>query len=180
MDESQLRLSDQPSVLKINEHPKRPKPILEIGDPFLSIGPISKGIELPTGAVWNPAFMMWGTLRSAVQSFYDGNDYTTEWANRFDLHGNLYLTQTERIVATIRFLDQDGKFSGYTFSAPESTRQGGKGGDDEWNFDIYSLFFEGDFGELFPNLDANDSKGLDFGFSIGRQLLNFQDGICIA
>ena len=44
---------------------------------------------------------------------------------------------------------------------------------------VTTLFFQGDFGELFPNLDPNDTKGLDIQFAIGRQPLSFQDGIMI-
>ena len=38
------------------------------------------------------------------------------------------------------------------------------------------MFFEGDFGEIFPNLDVEDTKALDIGFSVGRQRLFFQNG----
>ncbi|MDJ0932208.1 hypothetical protein [Breoghania sp.] len=47
------------------------------------------------------------------------------------------------------------------------------------NANITQLFFEGEFGEIFPNLDPDDNKGLDFSFSIGRQQLLFQEGMMI-
>jgi len=50
---------------------------------------------------------------------------------------------------------------------------------DAVNFNIETLFFEGEFTELFPKLDLNDFKRLDYGFSVGRQPLLFQDGILL-
>lgn len=143
------------------------------GNPFLGTGDIDEGFELPTGAVWQPVFVLYGQARTALQTFDDGFGQTTEWSNRLDLFGNLYLTPTERILIGFRPLDRDGEFTGYQFD-----------GDDEGFFEtfnarIQTLFFEGDFGELFPNLDPADEKNLDYGFAFGRQPLNFQDGILI-
>ncbi len=143
------------------------------GNPFLATGPLYEGFEIPTGAVWQPVFILYGEIRTAVQTFDNGIGDTTEWANRVDLFGNLYLTPTERILFGLRPLDRDGDFTGYQFE-----------GDDEGFFETFSariqtLFFEGDFGELFPNLDLSDNSNYDYGFAIGRQPLNFQDGILI-
>jgi hypothetical protein len=74
----------------------------------------------------------------------------------------------------MRPVDHDGLFSGYQFH-PKKTR----GWTNDFNYHVTTLFFEGDFGELFPNLDPLDRKSLDYGFSIGRQALNFEDGIMI-
>ena len=41
------------------------------------------------------------------------------------------------------------------------------------------LFFEGELGELFPNLDQDDRRRLDLGLSVGRQPISFQDGLLI-
>jgi len=179
LEEESSRITDEVIPLALEDFPQRPAPLLELGNPFLNTGPISEGFEIPTGAVWQPSFMAWGTYRSAFQSFYNGTDDVTEWANRFDLFGNLYLTPTERILAGFRFLDDGGRFTGYTIDAPESVRKNGSGFDNEFNFNLQTLFFEGDFGELFPNLDKQDKYGLDFGVAIGRQPLSFQDGMLI-
>ncbi|WP_230379703.1 hypothetical protein, partial [Microbacterium sp. ZXX196] len=50
---------------------------------------------------------------------------------------------------------------------------------DGLNADIQTLFFEGDFGEIFPNLDPYDVHRYDIGFSIGRQPVSFQQGLLI-
>jgi len=175
--ESESRFSDKPIPLQIDTFPARPAPLIEIGqNPFLGSGYIAPGFETPTGAVWQPVFIAYGTLRSAVQTFDSGPGVqTTEWVNRLDLYGNLYLTPTERILVGLRPLDQNGKFSGYNFKNPTD-----EGWQHHLNGNITTLFFEGDFGELFPKLDPHDRRSLDYGFSIGRQPLSFQDGIMIS
>ena len=143
------------------------------GDRFLSPGPIDPGIKMPTGATWRPSFLAFGTLRSAVQTFSQGPKDVTEWSNRLDLFGNLYLSGTERFLIGLRPFDHDGEFSGYTFGGGSKR----KGWVDELNLEPQTLFFEGDFGELFPFLDPLDKHNLDYQFSIGRQPLLLQDGM---
>ena len=174
-------LSDKPAPLKLQGFPDRPKPIIEIGqNPFLGRGPIAPGFVVPTGAVWQPEFIVFGTGRMAMQTFDNGVQQITEWANRLDLYGNLYLTPTERILIGFRPVDKDAfnsdrdalRFSGYRFEPRDGPQNG-------LNGYLTTLFFEGDFGELFPNFDPNDRKSFDFSFAVGRQPLNFQDGIMI-
>ena len=143
-------------------------------DRFLSSGPIDEGIEISTGATWRPSFLLFGNFRSALQSFEAaGGERTNEWANRLDIFGNLYLSSTERFLFGFRPLDEDSEFTGVS---------GGRGIADEGftnglNFEPTTFFFEGDFGEIFPNLDPYDHRHLDYQFSIGRQPLILQDGI---
>ncbi|MFQ5446492.1 MAG: multiheme c-type cytochrome, partial [Saprospiraceae bacterium] len=174
---SDLRLSDEAQPLQLGAFPKRPRPIFELGNSLLGTGKVKQGFKLPTGAVWQPSFIAWGTYRTALQSLYNGDDYMSEWANRFDLFTNLYLTPTERIVSGFRFLDQEGRFTGYTFDMPGTNE--GEGFNNELNYKLNTLFFEGDFGEIFPFLDKKDKAGLDFGLSVGRQWISFQDGMLI-
>jgi hypothetical protein len=162
----------------------RPRPLLEIGDPFQGQGFLNDGIELPTGAVWNPSILVFGTFRSALQVFDNGRerpfDDRSEWANRLDLFVNLRLSATERFVLGLRPLDDPDRgnnvtksqFTGYEFE-PRSRWA------ERFNGDVRILFFEGDFGELFPNLDPSDDSLLDIGFAVGRQPLLFQDGVMI-
>lgn len=174
--EGESRFSDQCQPLE--DLPDRPKALIELGTAFLGTGPIGDGFTLPTGAVWQPSFLAFGTLRTAVQggTLAGFDDPLVEAVARFDLFGNLYLTQTERIVVGIRPLQQDGRFTGLTISSPagpddEEFR-------DELNADITTLFFEGDLAEVFPNLDKDDSGG-DLYLSVGRQALGFQDGMLV-
>lgn len=176
---SKSRFSDEP--IPLADLPERPKPIVELGEPFLGTGTLKQGIRLPTGAVWQPAFLAYGTVRSALQSInqeVDGvNSYLSEAAFRFDLFGNLYLTASERLLIGFRPLDEGGQFTRYTLDTNLNLPD--EGFEDELNFGIRTLFFEGDIGELFPALDWQDSKGLDIGIAVGRQPLSFQDGMLI-
>lgn len=143
------------------------------GDRFLSPGPIHPGFKMPGGATWRPTFMAFGTLRSAMQTFQRGTTDVSEWVNRLDLFGNIYLTGTERILIGFRPFDRNGDFTGYTLaggSRPE-------GWNHRFNMVPQTLFFEGDFGELFPFLDPQDKRRLDYQFSIGRQPVIMQDGM---
>ena len=175
-EHSDSRFSDEP--IPLATLPGRPRPIIEIGPRFLGTGTLRQGFKLPTGAVWQPAFLAWGNVRLATQGIgIEANDAgLVEAVGRFDLFGNLYLTQTERIVIGFRPLDQSGQFTNFTLvntAVPEeeSTFR------DQLNFRVRTLFFEGDFAELFPNLDWYDRRGLDYYISVGRQPISFQDGI---
>lgn len=173
---SESRLSDiAPPFKGDDELPSRTPPILELGDAFLGTGNLFPGFTLPTGAVWQPRFWVYGEFRSALQVWDLGknNQRQAEWANRLDLFGNLQLTGTERLVIGIQpFQGQNGQHTGYRIS-PD--------GDDfeNFNLDIRTLFFEGDFAELFPRLDVFDFSPNDLGFSVGRQSILFQDGFLI-
>ena len=179
--EEESRLSDQCRPLAVL--PDRPRPIFELGEPFLATGTLGNGFRIPGGAVWQPALMAFGTLRTVAQGTSlaspGGTSELVEAASRLDLFGNLYLTQTERVVVGLRPLDRRGQFTSYTFhSDPEDPSADPF--DEQLNAHIQTLFFEGDFSELFPNLDNDDSAGLDFYFAVGRQPLGFQDGLLVA
>ena len=169
-------LSEEPTpFLSEDQFPKRRAPILELGNAFLGTGNIRPGFEIPTGAVWQPNFWVYGNFRSALER----NDVVdergrTQWSNRLDLFGNLQLTGTERLLIGIQPLHKGARFSGRVLS-PSDLEEG----IDEYNGDISTLFFEGDLAELFPNWDPLDAKPNDYGFSIGRQNVQFQSGMIL-
>ncbi len=166
------RFSDEPIPLQLEGFPERPKPIIEIGqNPFLGNGPIDPGFETMTGAIWQPVFIVYGDYRTAVQTFDNGSGSNSEWVNNLNVFGNLYLTPTERILVGFTPLLEEGTFSGYDFEKDEYVNG--------FNESVQTLFFEGDFGEIFPLLDLQDFKHFDYGFSVGRQQLVFQNGIMI-
>ena len=168
-----LELSDEPIEMKSEEDfPDRVAPLVEVGPGFLSPGKLSDGFELPTGAVWTPALYVYGDYRTALNYFDDGRgDPVAEWANRLDLTANLRLSGTERIVLGMSPLRDEAQFSGYTF---EPDRR--EGWDNAFNSDITTLFFEGEIGEIFPEVDPGDRGFLDLGVAVGRQPLFFQEG----
>ena len=174
------RLSDEKIPLQLEGFPERPKPLIEWGEPFLGTGTLDPGIQLPTGAVWQPSLLMFGTLRTALQSIDSdspGGGRITEWANRLDLFFNLQLSGSERLVVGFRPFDGDDGFSSYFFEHPSPGLDGEF--NDSFDGELESLYFEGDFGEIFPNLDQRDFGSLDIGFSVGRQPLFFQEGLLI-
>jgi hypothetical protein len=155
--------------------PARTPPILELGGDFLGTGNISPGFEIPTGAVWQPRFWVYGNFRSAIQSHDIGRKkHTAEWANRLDLFGNLQLTGTERLLIGITPLHDDAEFSGLVLSPDGEERT-----ENELNLNISTLFFEGDLAELFPMWDVEDSTPNDIGFTVGRQNVQFQAGMIL-
>jgi len=162
-------------LLEVGTLPLRPAPLLEIGNGFLATGPLSQGFTLPGGAVWQPRVWVFGTLRSAVQDFYDGKTHYGEWANQLNLFANVQLTGTERLVIGLQPLnyDQSGAFSGDRF-AP-----GPRGLTDDVNANVRTLFFEGDLGSTLPFLDREGILPIDFGYSVGRQPLFYQNGMLI-
>lgn len=181
-NEDQSRLSDE--CFPLADLPARPRPLLELGGKFLGTGNLSKGIKMPGGAVWQPAFVAFGTIRTAAQggSFPapagGERPQLAEVVGRVDLFGNLYLTQTERILVGFRPLDQMGQFTSLTLKHPSDSTLEGEF-QDQFNATLSTLFFEGDFGELLPNLDRDDSSFLDIYFSVGRQPLAFGDGLIV-
>ena len=175
-------LSDLYVPLQLDTFPARPKPLLELGPPFLGTGRIGRGFTLPGGAVWRPSFILFGALRSGVGTIDDGAGRSTEWANRIDLFGNLALSGSERFVFGLRPADQTDpsglrRFTGYS-TAASGPGSFGRQFNLDWDT-VTHLFFEGDFGEILPNLDRDDSRGLDLGLSVGRQPINFQEGLLI-
>ena len=177
-DADRSRFSDQPAPLQTEDFPKRPVPLIEIGDKFLGEGNLQKGFTMPGGAVWHPSLWVYGAFRSAMQSFDNGTTRTTEWANDLNLFANLQLAATERILIGFNPLRNDnGQFTGYDFQ-PTSSR-GWREDFNENQLQPRTLFFEGELGEMFPGLDRSDRLSLDYGISVGRQPLSLQDGILV-
>ena len=87
----------------------------------------------------------------------------------------MQLTGTEKFIVGIRPLDRNepSKFSRVAFNDNRGS------GQSEFNLNIRTMFFEGDLGSLFPGLDPEGIKPIDYGFSVGRQLLQFQEGIML-
>ena len=172
---SESRLSDEPVPYKPELAPERPQPI-EFGPPFLGTGKIEAGIEMPGGAVWQPQLLIWGTYRTAVQSFDPEGDSDTrisEWRNRLDIFAEVEVSPTDRIVLGFRPIQDDAEFSGCSFEP------GSKGCDGEFDGEPTVGFVEFNFGEVWPNLDPDETRALDVEISAGRQPLLFQDGMLI-
>lgn len=158
--------------IPLQDVPERPDTLFHLGDSFFGSGPISKGFELPTGAVWQPQFFPFGTYSTAVQTSDDGNQQVSEWVNSLDIYGNLNLTPTERLLIGFTPFDNNGQFSGYNMY-PKGE------GVDATNGHVQVLFFEGRFDSLFPGLKSPTGNWASFDFALGRQPVNYQSGILI-
>ncbi len=168
-------ISDEVIPYQGDSLPARASPLLEIGPGLLKTGPLSEGFELPTGAVWQPALWVFGTFRTAFNDFKSGdNPETREWANRLNIFANLQLSGTERVLFGLQPFNIDLAASGYRWRP-----DGDDGFQNKLNGRITTLFFEGDIGEIFPDLDPFDQGNLDIGFSVGRQPLFFQQGLML-
>ena len=163
----------------LGDIPQRPPLALELGDPFLDTGLLDEGFEVPIiGAVWQPRLWAYMIGRTTLQTFDNGAPgrvRESEWANRLDVFVNLQLTGTEKLLLGLRPVDQNrpDRFTRYTFSGADDRFR------NEFNLDIETLFFEGDLGSLIPNLDQAGMRPIDFGFTVGRQPISFQEGILI-
>ncbi len=163
----------------VGDIPARPALFLELGDPFLDTGQLGKGFEVPIiGAVWQPRLWSYFINRTALQTFDNGAPgriRDSEVADRLDFFFNLQLTGTEKILLGLRPVDNNrpGRFTRYTFNGADDDSK------NEFNIDIETFFFEGDVGRLIPNLDPAGMKPIDFGFTVGRQPITFQEGIII-
>lgn len=172
------RLSDEP--VPFAKVPERPNLPVELGCKFLGNGNIKKAINVPGGAVWTPCLFVFGTMRTALQSYESIGPVgrVDEWRNRLDIFANLQLTTTEKCILGLGALDDNDftKFSGYGFNA--DGRPELEDGEYEGPY-VRAFFCEGDFGSLFPNLDPKGQKLIDWGFSFGRQQITFQEGILL-
>ncbi len=171
------RLSDKP--LPFVTPPARPALPIEMGCKFLGNGNIPQGIKMPTGAVFTPCLWGFGTWRAAMQTYESVGTAgrNTELATRLDLFANLQLTTTDKCIVGVAPLDKN-RFTNFTRYSWESN-QGEEGGRSEAGVYLRTAFCEGDFGSLFPMFDPNGTKLIDYGFSVGRQQITFQEGILI-
>ena len=172
-EDGSLDLPEEPAPLATV--PERPAPLLELGGDYLAPAKLDEAWTLPTGAVWQPSLLLWGTLRSSLQGEWGDGADEAQWANRFDLFGQVSFTPTERLVVGIEPLHDGTRASGYRFGI-DGARAGFTG---EFDTEIESLYFEGVVGELFPRIDRDEWWPLDLGFMVGRVPVTFQDGFLI-
>ena len=177
-ERTELETELHDDVLGIQPIPERPPLVIEWNERFLGPGQLAPGFTTFTGAVVRPAIWVWGETRSGINYFDGGGgEPVAEWANRIDLFAQLNLSGTERILWGYRPIDEESddgttrRFAGYDFRNGADLPGG--------NFDIQTLFFEGDLGEVFPFLDPYDFKALDYGMSVGRMPLLAQQGLLI-
>ena len=120
-------------------------------------------------------FMAYGDLRVAADS-YDtgtGGKKQSTVAARLNLDMDLALTATERIHAFTRPLDKGGQFTRYDVSGAVKDKFTRK-----FDFDLDTLFFEGDLGQITGGLQNHAAK-FDLPIAFGRMPFVTQNGVWI-
>lgn len=173
-DESHSRYSDK--VLGLTEDlPERPTPLLELGQDYVNQGPYGYEFELPTGMVVSPGLLLFGNVSTGLEITDNGvGDTNVAWVTNLDLFLNLTLSGTERILVGVSPL-KSGRTNAktrYQF-LPES------GFRNETELRLSTAFFEGELSEMFPKLDWEGRRPLDYEIAFGRQPVLIQDGILI-
>lgn len=120
-------------------------------------------------------FMSYGDLRIAGDSYDNGNGKGKQEvvAARLNLDMDLALTPTERIHAFARPLDKNNSFTRYVFSGTDKDKF-----IHNFDFDLDTLFFEGDAGQISGGLLGKPSK-FDLPIAIGRMPFVAQNGVWI-
>jgi len=117
-------------------------------------------------------FMTYGDVRVAAADYDNGSgDDQAVLAARLNLDMDLNLTATERFHAFVRPLDKNNSFTRYQISGPDEGKF-----IDEFDFDLNTLFFEGDIGAISQGLTGKTNQ-LDLPMAIGRVPLFTQNGI---
>jgi hypothetical protein len=126
----------------------------------------------------NHHFMSFGDFRVAVAHNDNGDAPPanqdadrTVLAARLNLDMDFAITATERIHAFVRPLDKNGSFLQYQIS-------GAQGDDfvDRFDFNLETLFFEGDLGAIYGGL-ADKPARFDLPIAFGRVPLLTQNGV---
>lgn len=126
----------------------------------------------------NHHFMSFGDFRVAVANNDNGstppagqNADRTVLAARLNLDMDFAITATERVHAFVRPLDKNGSFLEYQLS-------GAQGDDfvDRFDFNLETLFFEGDLGSIYGGL-ADKPARFDLPIAFGRVPLLTQNGV---
>ncbi len=123
----------------------------------------------------NSGFMTYGDLRIAGDSYDNGNGKGKQdvVAARLNLDMDLALTPTERIHAFARPLDKNNSFTRYVFSGTDKDKF-----IHNFDFDLDTLFFEGDAGQITGGLMGKPST-FDLPIAIGRMPFVAQNGVWI-
>lgn len=171
--DAQLAIYDKKELV-----PPRPRP-LELGRRLYDRGaykprPTWLGVKNPIGF----HFMSYGDLRLAG-AYYDngtvsgsGETEQSVIAARLNLDMDAAFTATERIHAFVRPLDKNGSFTRYQISGGAEDNEFV----DEFDFELDTLFFEGDLGAMSQGWTGR-TNGLDLPIAIGRVPLFTQNGI---
>lgn len=152
--------------------------------------PIQRGIRLYDRGAYTPRptwlgaknpigfhFLSYGDLRVAAAwndngvAAANGETDQSSVAVRLNLDMDVAFTATERVHAFVRPFDKNGSFTRFAIHGGEESEF-----IDELDFDLETLFFEGDAGAISQGL-MDKRNAIDLPFAIGRVPLLTQNGI---
>lgn len=151
---------------------QEPRPLYEAGYRMYDEGPLGKshgfmGEKNPA----RPQLLVYGDLRNAVVYADKGSVEQGLIASRLNLDVDLRITATERVHATFRPLENDGRITSYTFAGKNR-----KDGVAFANGEVESLFFEGDLAAIQSGLTGNYAQ-YDLPFAVGLMPMFMQNGV---
>ena len=149
-----------------------PRPLYEAGYRMYDEGPLGKTHTfLGEKNLARPQLLVYGDLRSAVSYADKGELEEGLFASRFNLDIDLKITSTERIHATFRPLENDGRITSWSFAGRDK-----KDAVAFANGELESLFFEGDLAALQSGLTGEYAQ-YDLPFAFGLMPMFMQNGI---
>jgi hypothetical protein len=162
-----------------NKHPnKTQRPWVEWGRRQYDIGEFDPGRDwLGEDNLAFPSAMVYGDWRTAAAYNDNGKPdakgvtHQSQVASRIDLDIDLGITDTERIHMFVRPLDRDGSFLRYDIEGQDKNAFRG-----DVNFDIKTLYTEGDLGSLLMGFSDHPNR-VDLPFAAGLVPLFTQNGI---
>lgn len=147
-----------------------PRPLLEIGRPIYTSGPLSpSGTGLGAHNPTDQAFAVYGDWRTAVASNADASSRVNQIATRLNLDIDYKFTATERLHSSVRPLDNGTSFT-------HCTLNGTKACSSFTDFKLDTVFLEGDLGAI-TGPGATPAQSFDLPFAIGRMPLLLQNGV---
>jgi len=150
-----------------------PRPAIEWGYPQYEEGAL--GSTHTFFGEKNPGrnqFLVYGDLRNAVAYSDVGGQSRGQVVSRLNLDFDWKITATERLHMFVRPIDDGANFTRYEFSGDN------RGSDVEEDFDIETLFFEGDVGAILGGI-TGEYASFDLPFAVGRIPLFLQNGIWV-
>ncbi len=151
-----------------------PRPLLELGREQYTSGIYDEGSSfLGEKNLLLPGLAIYGDWRTAVAYNNNNGKDIAQIATRLNIDVDLKITGTERIHAFFTPLQEaNKKFTRFEFGGGDAN---GKF-NDEFDPDLQTLFFEGDFGSLYSGFSGKEAS-FDLPFTVGLFPLFLQNGI---
>lgn len=151
-----------------------PRPLLELGREQYTSGIYDESSTLLGGTnLLLPGLAVYGDWRTAVAYNNNNGKDIAQIATRLNLDVDFKITGTERIHAFFTPLQENNnKFTRFEFGGGDANEKF----NDEFDPDLQTLFFEGDFGSIYSGFSGKEAS-FDLPFTVGLFPLFLQNGI---